>query len=845
MPLRKFTALSARTVACFLASEDDPEKGLCPHEPAMPSGLQASTGSGKHRKHEVRSCTRIGARPEKGSSQSGSIISTVRVERATKDRGASAKETDPGERFVSNRPSSDGAPSCDSKNGDRSAEASVEKGRGKDPKSFTQNLFDTVAVRMLEWLPVPSLMSMPDLALGGEKHRDSSKTPKRDENQTNMRKLDQPDKVESRKLRNPNAGDSKLKPRSHSVTTRLRLNSASIHSYTNPPATRKVSKPRVLGASEELKQESNQYSQPDTLGQRQGLREQGAHATTQSERSRQAEQKSDGSAFEAVIPNGDCTTASGSPDSEGHLKAWISQNQDDSLVSCTHELVPWERSRKFSEADAPQRETLDSLPGSPSLVNSDPDSTLLFDLPVEQTLTEIHPCNGHAHYGSTQPIASSKRVLPIDTLGGSHSSGSSIVGLPPDTPLTYGTDPKTPSTLLLGTGQSLSGRTAVPVKKSTGQNTSRLPQSLSHLSLDIVDGLLDMVKPTSKIAEDPLLFYKLSGFRVGQASKTSILRQHRRALQFGAQSLFYVMSTPGALLQSFRTQSDDTLEPTGKKHILKSDHPSQIDQAIRQLKVFDESRVIFRSLWIALGALFTPPPDLSHPKSPRLKAAISLSKSRSSSSSGEHAADPSSATKVYFPDCEAVHILKLSLSALVAAVPQASAQTMLAVRTLRASGRVAPDANLLATNSELIKSLLKVTDALEDDLALALMCRLVQAIAARCCAAEIIKNKQTRNYSRTGQEGGTLDVLGLLRDYLREAHSESSYSSAAESPLAGGDRGKPITAESDKDWSMSAVTVEWLRSVLLKEWDGRAEVARWGVVGGAVMILASLCKLHL
>ena len=858
VPLRNFTVLSARTVACFLASEDDPEKALCLHEPTMPSGLHALTNTGTHlphRKHEARSIIRKKARPDKETLEGGLIISTVKAQRAAKDGDAAAKTTDPCENSVCDRPRLGGTPSYKSRSGDKTTEATVEKGREKDPKSFTQNLFDTFAVRMLEWLPVPNLTSLPDFTLAAGANGDSSKTQKADENQISVRNLEHSDRVESRKLGDADAGDSKLKPRAHSVTTRLRLNPTSTPIYTKSPATRKASKPKVLNASEELKQESQQYPQTEMLRQRQrqGLREQGAQATTQSEILNQAERKDNGLVFCASILNEECTTAPRSPDSAkawGQLKTCVTQNQEDTSISCTDKLGSRERSHECSDVGCSQVDTVISLSGSPSVQNSDPDPTLVFDIPVEQTLAseavsvQIHPRNGYARCDPTHPVTSTNNVPAIDVLGESRSSGSSAVSMPPLTPLKYRTDSYKISTLTPEIDHSSSGRPAISIKKRTGPGTGRLPQCLSHLSVDIVEGLLDTIKAKATMAEDPLPFYRISAFPVGQASKTSILRQHHRALQFGAQSIFYVMSTPEALLQSFRTGSDDDTRPSGEKKLIKSDHPSHIDHAIRRLKAFDESKVIFRSLWITLGPLFTPTPDLSHPKSPRLKAAISLSKTRSSSSSGEHVAVPSSTNNVYYPDREAIHIIKLSLSALVAAVPHANVQTMLAVRTLRASGRVAPDASLLTAKADLVRSLLEVTDALEDELALSLMSRLVRAIAARCCAAEIIRNKQTRNYSRGSQETGPLDILSLLRDYLREAHSEKPYSGAAKSLIAG-HIGPNTTSGSSNGWWMSAVTVEWLRSVLLKEWDGRAEVARWGVVGGAVMILTSLCEFYI
>ena len=565
----------------------------------------------------------------------------------------------------------------------------------------------------------------------------------------------------------------------------------------------------------------------------------------------QAEQENDIPECRDGILPGECNTAFGSPDSAktwGQLRAWITQNQAVTPIGSTDKSKSNGDPQKISETFDHKVNQQKSPSRSPTATSFEPDPTLVFDIPVEQGLaTEMssvqkNPHNGYARCGLTKPSLCTNKVPPVHILGGSYISGPTSAGLTPDTSLKYEEDSKKLSTIPPGTNRPLRSQSGNSVEKTASPTTGPLPQSLSHLSVDIVEGLLDVAKPTSEPGKDPLLLYKPMDSGVGQASKHSFLRQHRRALQFGTQSIFYVMSTPEALLRSFRPRSEDAWEPSSEDKLIESGDPHEIDQAIRCLKVFDQSKIIFRSLWIVLGALFTPPPDLSHPKSQRLKAAISLSKTRSSSSSGEQSVVSSSTSSVYYADREAVHIFKVCLSALVAAVPQASAQTMLAVRTLRASGKVAPDPILLTTNVESVRLLLEVTDALEDELAHSLMCRLVQAIAARCCAAEIRKNKQTRNYSATSQDSGPIDVLRSLREHLREAHSDTSDSGAVKSMTAGWSKSH-TTAGENNGWSIPAVTVELLRSVLLKEWDSRAEVARWGVVGGAVIILDSLCNL--
>ncbi|TGZ84448.1 HECT-domain-containing protein [Ascodesmis nigricans] len=97
---RRFTVLSARIIACMLASQDDPFQALCPGKPVvqtLDSDKQAltdvTTGEAKNRR---------------------------------------AKK--------------------------RTVPAATDKGL-KDPKSFTQQLFSTMTLRMVEWIGLPPLLT--------------------------------------------------------------------------------------------------------------------------------------------------------------------------------------------------------------------------------------------------------------------------------------------------------------------------------------------------------------------------------------------------------------------------------------------------------------------------------------------------------------------------------------------------------------------------------------------------------------------------------------------------------------------------------------------------------------
>lgn len=718
-----------------------------------------------------------------------------------------------------------------------------KKGREKDPKSFTQNLFDTFAVRMLELLPVPSLLNDEQSKMEGKEDSSSLTGPDSETQSRPSNKLDH-SQSEIKKPGNTYVSESKVKPRSHSVTARLRVKPASVSHQSSLSMPLKASKQRDLGQPDELKQESLHR---DPSWRQQTPRQQAAHDAPQPRIPNNSTESDDTDLSETR--NTRHNTAAEVSDSSrtwGQLKTWGAQTHGSRAPASRTDRPEMVRDRRHSSnLGVHQFENIISESGSPTTADLDLNATSVTVHPVglgsANEPSNLPPTiqNGYGEDGANHVLDVAIKPGGSTSLTRPTSYRTSSLSQPTSSTLHQEKDLKMTPASLPVTGPPRLGRTKSAIPTEIDPSGGQLPQTLSHLSLDIIKALVDITTLSDEIAEDPILFMKLALSRGGKIPKRTAVRQHRRALQFAAQSLFYVMSTPEALIQSFRKPLQAGMDLTDGDPVIRSCHPYEIDQAIRLLKKIDRPKIIFRSLWIALGALFAPLPDISHPKSPKLKAAINTSKSRSPGPSDE--VDPVSphVSSTYYPDREAVHIVKLALSALVAAIPNSSVETMRAVHKLRASGKVAPDEHLLATHAHLVRPLLEVTDVLEDELALRLTSRLVQAVAARCCAAEITKNKQVRKRGNIRRENRPVDILELLRDYLREARQPL--------PGANGDNdhilnsGTSATDGVAANWSMSTITVEWLRSVLLKEWDGKAEFARWGVVGGAVMILASLC----
>jgi hypothetical protein len=146
-PYRRYTELSARTLACYLASLDDPETGLCLNIPKLPPPL---TIEDYHRISLRRTRTlqaqRAAAKKSPKPDQDADDINHL-----TNGPSSPAPQNDPNYSNASEGKPSTYMPASTSyiQELDRAAEQEL-----KDPKSFTQNLFDTISLRMVEWLPL-------------------------------------------------------------------------------------------------------------------------------------------------------------------------------------------------------------------------------------------------------------------------------------------------------------------------------------------------------------------------------------------------------------------------------------------------------------------------------------------------------------------------------------------------------------------------------------------------------------------------------------------------------------------------------------------------------------------
>lgn len=350
------------------------------------------------------------------------------------------------------------------------------------------------------------------------------------------------------------------------------------------------------------------------------------------------------------------------------------------------------------------------------------------------------------------------------------------------------------------------------------------PQTLSRFTLESIAALVSTIKSVIPEPHDEYNFQQSFGRIPKHCRMASFVEgtstEQEMNLAFGTQSIIYVLSTGHALLESFiHTAEADTA------HSKKSVPFHEIVQAFRLLREIDyHPSNIISSLWISVGKLH--PPTSVRSKSALIKACRSI---RSGRSSHGFKLESQIADTDLIPNADAVHIAKISLAALVALIPECDPTDWSKVQKLRGEGRIIPERVLPQDNFTDIT--LEVFDSLHDDMALSLMRRLVRAITARQCLSEI-SNYQETNSGRDSATHGE-DFMDILVRAITDAEIMTT------SP--GVDASDSSEQEKSQKFYLS-VLVEWLRSLILSEWEGQAEVPRWGLVGGALELMSHICN---
>ncbi|EYE95231.1 HECT domain protein [Aspergillus ruber CBS 135680] len=348
-------------------------------------------------------------------------------------------------------------------------------------------------------------------------------------------------------------------------------------------------------------------------------------------------------------------------------------------------------------------------------------------------------------------------------------------------------------------------------------------QTVTHLSKEIVDGLGQVMIQSEEEAQrwkEELEYMELTGNYDGSEWFSATPRQ-QQAFSFVAQSVFYSLSSPRQILRCFRQGTNSNSNGNDKSSRLDF---QEIQSSLRKLTTICPWDMVLHSLWDAVEKLFVPPKELpmSGRHSRRSSATSSIAAPLSAPILARQTSD--SIQEEHVTDANAAHIVTIALFALAGSVPEVDAPTWRGILRMRAIGTVAPDAemrNLPSSSAELVT---EVTDKFEHGLALRLANRLVRALTARLAFHEISK---ARDYTFS-LKSNVLDLIvdNLSEQYLTTCPNNQEYGEAPTNHHPGA----------------PAIITEWLRTLLLREWDGNPRIPRSSTVGGAVQILSTLYK---
>ena len=298
-------------------------------------------------------------------------------------------------------------------------------------------------------------------------------------------------------------------------------------------------------------------------------------------------------------------------------------------------------------------------------------------------------------------------------------------------------------------------------------------------------------------------------------------------LAYSGQSMTYILSSVDALLRSFLHYDDSNV---GSKVLRPYEFPLLVD-LFRKLRCIDmHPQKIFPSLWISAGRLYP------------ISAVISKRRASTASALDSFVFDPIPTFHGRsLNDLEACHVVKIILAALVAYVPKCSPLTWLAVRKLHASGRVAPsvDTDDSPAEQKMIGKLVRILQAFETETALGLVIRFARSIdiryhlsRARALAEDAEKNRRQfpPTFSRVIDYVNSNNLKICVTN--KEGQPSVKYEEWIDPEV------EPITWH-PKEWP---IIIEWLRAVILKEWDGKAKIAKGSAVGGALGLLLHIRK---
>ena len=297
-------------------------------------------------------------------------------------------------------------------------------------------------------------------------------------------------------------------------------------------------------------------------------------------------------------------------------------------------------------------------------------------------------------------------------------------------------------------------------------------------------------------------------------------------IHFLHRSVSYVCGTPHALLRSFV----EWKETNSACKIARSYPLNSIAMIFRLMDTLVDSATMLSSLQRSVDYIF--PNDRHRAKSNHL---YSCASHKDSTTAGLNKA---------LSSAEAAHIAKIALAALVARFRSASRTDIYWFQQTRGKGQeVPPD-----WSPYLYDCNVSILDRFENAAAVSLVVRLAETMASRQWMRESTCTKCSQPADQLEQNSSIPSFMTLVVHNLADPqglqvkiHTDTSPPSL-QYGVVEPDAIQPIVYGQDQTPANIHLIIEWMRTVILKKWDGKPYVFKCSAIGGALEFLKAICK---
>ena len=297
-----------------------------------------------------------------------------------------------------------------------------------------------------------------------------------------------------------------------------------------------------------------------------------------------------------------------------------------------------------------------------------------------------------------------------------------------------------------------------------------------------------------------------SHFRLDSLVSETATR-HESETAFLSQSIIFILSTPDSLLKSFRDFNSGS-ENEDEYEFLKILHAFALF-----FKVDSLERCVFSSLWNSANELYPPKHDYS--ENPNARRSIGSEPLELNTGFEK----PPTKRKA-LNDEEAMHIVKIILAALIARVSKGKLYGNVWVSFCNAHAK----SRAIHHDTQLM-----LMDIFDDQLCVELMTVVVKAMVIRKHMSECIRHREPQLMTGEKLQKSFENVINKL------LHNVFHLSPSA------GITPTHVSRQREISRHHAEILLQWLRSVILKSWDGQALIQRWGAVGCALEFMSHLC----